>query len=140
VERREILNDQQMLGLVGAAALERHFTTDAQVKEIAPAAGEDRDFVVLSAYDWAAITRKERRLIWRAMMSLPSAGTSLEESVPALVKAGAPFFGRETGLPQHVVEPLVPPGKVEIGPTKVEEYLPAPLASGRDSAGGPAKK
>jgi hypothetical protein len=39
------------------------------------------------------------------------------------------FFGRETGLPQHVAEPLVPPGKVEIGPAKVEGYLPAISAS-----------
>ena len=46
------------------------------------------------------------------------------ESIGALVKAGAPYFGRESELPQHVAEPLVPAGKVEIGPAKVEEILP----------------
>lgn len=129
IEHQEILNEQQMLGLLGAAALDdKQFATDSQVQQIAQAAGEDRYFVVLSAYDFPAITHKVRKLVWRAMMSLPAAGTDLTESLPALVKAGAPYFGRESGLPQHVVEPLVPPGKVEIGPAKVEEYLPTIVA------------
>jgi hypothetical protein len=67
------------------------------------------------------------------MMSLSSAGTDLAEALPALVKAGAPFIGRESGLPQHVAESLVPPGKVEIGPAKVEEYLPTLSAQPADS-------
>ena len=139
IEHREILNDQQMLGLLGVAALDdRHFATDNEVRQIAQAAGENRYFVVLSAYDFAAITHQERKLVWRAMMSLASAGTDLAESLPALVKAGAPFFGRESGLPQHIAESLVPPGKVEIGPAKVEEYLPALAAESRDA--GPATK
>ncbi len=139
IEHREILNDQQMLGLLGVAALDdRHFATDNEVRQIAQAAGENRYFVVLSAYDFAAITHQERKLVWRAMMSLASAGTDLAESLPALVKAGAPFFGRESGLPQHIAESLVPPGKVEIGPAKVEEYLPTLAAESRDA--GPATK
>jgi len=124
IEHKQVLNELQMLGLLGVASLDKHFATDDQVRAIASAAGDDRYFVVLSAYDWTAITHKERKLLWRAMMSLDSTGTNLAESLPALVTAGAPFLGRETGLPQQVVEPLVPPGKVEIGPTKFEEYLP----------------
>jgi len=139
IEHKQILNDQQMLGLLGVAALDdKHFATDAQVRAIAQAAGDDRYFVVLSAYDWNAITHKQRVLLWRAMMSLPTAGTDLAESLPALVQAGAPYFGRETGLPQHVAETLVPPGKVEIGPTRVEGYLPAGAAA--PAAPGPPKK
>lgn len=139
IEHREILNDQQMLGLLGVAALDnRHFSTDDEVRQIAQAAGEDRYFVVLSAYDFSAITHNERKLVWRAMMSLASAGTDLTESLPALVKAGAPFFGRESGLPRHVAAPLVPPGKVAIGPAKVEEYLPTLSAQPPDS--GPPRK
>lgn len=126
IEHKQILNDQQMLGLLGVAALDdRHFASNSDVQRIAQAAQDDRYFVVLSAYDWAAINRKQRVLLWRAMMSLPTNGTDLTESLPALVQAGVPYFGRETGLPRHVIEPLVPPGRVEIGPAKVEGYLPA---------------
>jgi hypothetical protein len=83
------------------------------------------------------------KLLWRATMSLPTYGTDLAESLPALMKAGAPFFGRETGLPQHVTQPLVPPGKVEIGPAKFEEYLPVIPAApplDRSAPAPPAKK
>jgi hypothetical protein len=138
IEHRQILNDQQMLGLLGVAALDdKHFATDAQVQAIAQAAEDDRYFVVLSAYDWTAITHQQRVLLWRAMMSLPTLGTDLDESLPALVTAGAPYFGRETGLPQHVTEPLVPPGKVEIGPTRMEGFLPA--AGAAPPSGAPPK-
>jgi len=139
IEHKQILNDQQMLGLLGVAALDdKHFASNSDVQRIAQAAEDDRYFVVLSAYDWDAITHKRQVLLWRAMMSLPTYGTDLAESLPALVQAGAPYFGRETGLPQHVAEPLVPPGKVEIGPTKVEEYLPAGAVP--PAVPGPPKK
>jgi hypothetical protein len=134
IEHQEVLNEEQMLGLLGAAALDdKQFATNSQVQQIAQAAGEERYFVVLSAYDFPAITHKVRKLVWRAMMSLPASGTDLTESLPALVKAGAPYFGRESGLPRHVVEPLVPPGRVEIGPAKVEEYLPTIVARPADA-------
>jgi NAD(P)-dependent dehydrogenase (short-subunit alcohol dehydrogenase family) len=65
IEHREILNDQQMLGLLGVAALDnRHFATEDQVRQIAQAAGDNRYFVVLSARPTTSRRSRTRSESW----------------------------------------------------------------------------
>ena len=68
---------------------------------------EDSYFVVLSAYDYASVSRREATLLWRAKMSTRSAGVAMADALPALLQGGAPYFGRNLGDLQNVTTPLV---------------------------------
>jgi hypothetical protein len=88
---------------------------------------EDRYFVVVGAFDWASVKQRKPVLLWSAKFSGYSQGIHLMEAIPALVKGGAPFFGRETKEPQRVPVPLLRDGKVELGETEMKEFISEPL-------------
>ena len=89
-------------------------------------AGDDRYFVIVSAYDFAALTRRETKLLWRFKVSTRSAGAAMAEALPTLLRGGAPYFGRDLADTQYATEPLVPEGRAEVGTPKAEEFLPPP--------------
>lgn len=88
---------------------------------------DDVYYVVVSAYDGAALARGERRLLWRTKMSTSSQGVSLEETLPALVIGGAGFFGREMKEAEVVAKIIDRTGRVEIGEPKVKDYFDGPV-------------
>jgi hypothetical protein len=129
--QRVFFNENEMLALVGGHTL-GGLGLDFERESVMQAAEDDRYFVVVAAYDWAAAQQKKKVLLWSAKMSVPSAGTSLTEVIPALAKAGAPQFGRETTRPLQQLVPIGREGKVEVGtPTVVPE---------KTDAAPPAKK
>jgi hypothetical protein len=71
-------------------------------------------YVVASAYDYAAATANQRRLLWRTRMTVGSAGLSLTQSLPPLITSAAPFFGKDMSEPAILVR-RVREGKVEVG-------------------------
>ena len=77
--------------------------------------GDDRYFVVVSAYDFEAAKEKKKVLLWQAKMSTPSHRVALAEVIPSMITAGGPHFGRETKRPESVTAPLAKEGKVEVG-------------------------
>ncbi len=87
-------NMREMLALVGA------FKADVGVErvrnDLRQAANDDRYFIVVGAYDFAAVEKHERKLLWSARMSTESTGRSPEEIFPLLAASGAAVFGRET--------------------------------------------
>ncbi len=89
---------------------------------------ENRYFVVIIAYDWAAAQKHERKQLWIAKMSTPSAGISLDDVASALITTGAPFFGRETARPMVKSTSILPRGKVEMGPLETKELFENPEA------------
>lgn len=89
-------------------------------------ARDDRYFVIVSAYDYAALTRRETKLLWRVKMSTRSAGAAMAEALPTLLRGGAPYFGRNLTDTQFATEPLVPEGRAEVGTPKAEGFLPPP--------------
>ncbi|HTB79911.1 MAG TPA: hypothetical protein VK717_03390 [Opitutaceae bacterium] len=121
-----VFNKPMMLVLVAGASLDKMEPGVPPWDDIAQAADTDRYFIVISAYSPAAfIKRHEKKLLWRAQMSLDSDGTSQVESMPALVSASVPYLGRETDIPQQINESLDRPSQVIIAAPKVKEYLPA---------------
>jgi hypothetical protein len=87
----------------------------------------DLYYVVASAYDYAAIARKEKRLYWRTRMTVAAQGVSQEQTLPTLIVSAAPYFGREMTEAEILTKRAVPDGKVEIGPaTVVESGVPDP--------------
>lgn len=124
-------NEREMLALVAGNTVKNVGSFGRERDDILQAARDDRYFVIVSAYDFAAATQKKKTLLWRAKMSTPSNRVSLAEVIPSMITAGGPRFGRETKLPESVTAAIAKEGKVEIGtPTVVKDPAspPAPPA------------
>jgi hypothetical protein len=72
-------------------------------------------FVVASAYDYAAIAKGQRVLLWRTKMTVNSLGVNMAESVPPLIASAAAYLGRETKEPVVVTKRIQREGRVEVG-------------------------
>lgn len=88
-------------------------------------AGKARYLVVVSAFDYASLKKKQKKLYWRARMSTETGGTSLAESIVPLLRSGAAFFGRDSGQGQEIVWDRT---TVTIGETTVDNS-PAPRSA-----------
>jgi hypothetical protein len=53
-----------------------------------------RIFVVVSAYDGAAMARHEVKLVWKAKLSAQETSGDMPEVIPPLLAKGAPYFGQ----------------------------------------------
>ena len=80
-------------------------------RDLLDLARDDRYFVIVSAYDYAALTRRETKLLWRLKVSTRSPGESMAEALPALLSGGAPYFGRNFKDAQTLKAPLFPAGR-----------------------------
>jgi hypothetical protein len=88
---------------------------------------EERYFVVLMAYDYAALMKEHtRRLRWTTRMSVSASGANFRTSLAAMNQMAANYFGKQVDDLQR--GPVTPKeGKVEIGEVKVVDD-PAPVA------------
>lgn len=118
-------NQKEMLALVAGNTLANVGAFGFEREDILQNAREERYFVIVSAYDFAAAKEKKKVLLWRAKMSTPSNRVSLAEVIGPLIAAGGPRFGRETRLPESVSVPLAKEGRVEVGTPVVVPEAPA---------------
>lgn len=116
-------NKREMLALVGAFKADAFFKFDSD--QLREAATDDRYFILIAAYDFAALEKKEKKLVWSARMSTESTGRSPEETFPLLAASGAAVFGRNT-VPAvlDTSKPIKRP-EIKIGPTEVIEVISA---------------
>jgi hypothetical protein len=115
-------NEREMLALVGAYKTE--MMPYWQTNDIKSAARDDRYFVIIMAYDFAAARQHQKKLLWMAKMSTPSLGTNLTAVIPALVASGAPAFGQDTVPAVIDSSKAMQEGKVILGPLELKETLP----------------
>jgi hypothetical protein len=135
--QRMFANEPQMLALVGGNTLQ-HMDLDFEKEQIRQGAEESRYFVALTAFDFKAYARNHKKvMLWQAKMSLPSVSVSIDEAMPALVRAGGPLFGRETVRPKRVVLPVTDEGRVDIGALTVKDYQDAPSPPPAPAAAAP---
>ena len=88
---------------------------------------DDLYYVVASAYDYPALTKNERRLIWRTTMTVSARGVSMEETLVPLVNTAAPYFGHEMEDPAIAMRRIDRNGNVIVGEPKViEDGVPPP--------------
>jgi len=118
-------NQAEMVTLVAGSALAAQLaaagsTGLSQIEwdKIRNAATEDRYFIIVSAFDFAASLKGEQRLLWRARMSTERQGVWMSDVLAALVTVGAPKFGRETG-PAFADIPITR-GTVKLGPMEIK--------------------
>jgi hypothetical protein len=120
-------NQREMVALLGGQTL-GNLDLDFEREAVMQGAEDDRYFVTVSAYDFAAARQHKKLLLWQARMSTPSAGFTMAQVIPTLITSGGPQFGRESIRPTWVTAPAARQGKVEVGTPTVKEYLePPPL-------------
>ena len=95
-------------------------------RDLLDLAQDDRYFVIVSAYDFAALTRRETKLLWRLKVSTRSPGESMTEALPAMLSGGAPYFGRHLTDMLTLKPPLFPAGLAATGAAGAQEFLPPP--------------
>lgn len=86
----------------------------------------DMYYAIISAYDFAALAHKERKLAWRTTMTVNATGVSMTETLPVLVASSAFYLGRETTEPVAVTRDLRR-GTVTLGPLKIIERVADPV-------------
>jgi hypothetical protein len=94
-----VANKREMISLVGGYKVDTFFSMDRD--RVEEAIREDRYFMIVSAYDFAAAVKREKKLLWRAKISAPSQGTDLAETLPTLARVGSRYFGRDTNRPAY---------------------------------------
>ena len=77
-------------------------------------------YIVVSAYNYDDVLRKERRLLWRTTMTVNSRGISMNQGMPAMIVMGENFYGRETTQPM-VMRRDVRSGTIKLGPLNILE-------------------
>lgn len=83
-------------------------------------------FVIASAYNYDALAKGQRRLLWRTKLTVNSLGVNMLETIPLLIATGGPYFGRETVDPVVIAKRVSRSGKVEVGTPTVVPDKPAP--------------
>jgi hypothetical protein len=106
-----------------ADPVHRFIERDDLTRQLMEQIFDDCYYVVVSAYEGAALAKGERRLLWRTKMSTPSQGIGLKETMPALIAGGTQFYGREMTTPSVVDKQLHRGGHVDIGEAQVKEYI-----------------
>ncbi len=126
----QVVNQDRMMALVAGKAMDSLQPFSMRFEDVIQQGVEmDHYFIIVAAYDFQAYfgQRPPRKvLLWTARMSIPSAGLWLPQIVPALAKAGGPFFGRETTRPQWIHPPT---GEVKAGTPEVKGYVMPAQAS-----------
>lgn len=99
-------------------------------------------FVVASAYDYPAMLKGEKRLMWRTKMTVDAQGVALKESLLPMIASAAPYLGKDMSEVNVVSQRISRQGKVEIGEATVVEAdvrrpTPAPAPASPPPKSGP---
>ena len=108
---------------LGVSPLERFMNRDDKTRELVEQAYDDCYYVVVSAYDGAALSKGKRILLWRTKMTTNSRGLSMSMSLPVLIETGAHFFGKPDMEDAATLERnAIAEGQVKIGtPVQVKD-------------------
>lgn len=129
--REVFYNQTEMVALLGGHTLGM-LDLDFEREAVLQGAKENRYFVAVSAYDFAAARQKKKVLLWSTRMSTPSDGRRIAEVLPGLIAKGGPRFGRETLRPVWESAPLAREASVEVGtPTVVDDAAKAAPPAGK---------
>jgi len=94
-------------------------------------ASSDCYYVVASAYEYASVATHVKQLLWRTRMTVNATGVSQPQSLPVLIAAAAPYFGKDMAESEILTRRAVPKGKVEVGTPTVVEAAPAATPTGK---------
>lgn len=106
----------RILGYTEALDRARFIQGMAMGRDVLQELGGNRYFVVLQAYDYAAMkTHRVLKPMWTTRMSVSESG-DLASAIDRMVASSVRYFGRDTG---GLKRERVPEGTVELGPLRI---------------------
>jgi hypothetical protein len=84
----------------------------------------ERYYVIVAAYDFRAMAEKkgaDPKMLWSTRVSIRAQGNRFNETLAAMLKRGAPYFGENSG---GLIRKYEPDTKVELGDLKMVGYEP----------------
>ncbi len=114
-------NERAMIALVGPD--KKQELNNWHSKDLRSAVRQERHYVIVMAFDYAAAVQKQKKILWITRTSLPSSDTDLAGAIEPLVATAAPAFGREA-RPTWVDSGKVRDESVVIAPLEVKETVP----------------
>lgn len=99
-----VYNRREIMMLVGADKLASTNMTPAEVAQLNEAMRQRRSYVFIGAFDAAAVTKKQNKLLWRTRMSITALDQSLPDALGTMLASGAPHFGQNVDRPVIVTE------------------------------------
>jgi len=103
---------------------------DPNTEALVYAIFNDCYFLIVFSFDFEALKRKERKLLWTTRISTVSQGISFEATLPIMITNGAYFFGRETEGIEIIRRRAYQGTSVEIGPAQVIDFDTKPTTTG----------
>ncbi len=103
--------------------LYRFTNRDELTRELVAQIYEDCYYIVITAYDFASLVKKERKLLWRTKITTSSNGISLEETLPTLVSTSSAYLGRDVPTPIISIKRIDRKGAVTLGTSEVVETI-----------------
>lgn len=99
-------------------------------------------FVVASAYDFTSATTLSKILLWRTKMSVSSNGIGMTETLPSLITAAAPYFGKDMTEVEVLGQRINRAGSTRLGPLEVKGYYENAAAEtpAKEAEPAPAKE
>lgn len=119
-------NRREIADLVGAFQADRKLLMGSEADRINEAAREDRLYIFLAAFDVEALRKKQKVLLWRTRISIPSRRHSLPEAMRVMLASAAPYFATDTDLPTFIEDADRRKAEVLIGTPTVVEPPAAP--------------
>jgi hypothetical protein len=117
-----LTNEREMDQLTGANKADQKQEVDPRENEkIAQRLQEYRVYLMIGAFDAVALTKKEKKLVWRTTMSIDTLRHSFPASLATMLESGAPYFGRNTDRAVDVNDAARRTASVTIAPFKVLE-------------------
>jgi hypothetical protein len=108
-------NAPEIASLIGADKT-RGVLDPNVIAQINDAATTARVYIFIGAFDVETmLKKKEKKLLWRTRMSIPSTHDSLPDSLGLLLTSAAPYFGREVPAPVFIGEADRRKANVEVG-------------------------
>ena len=84
--------------------VEHFLSRDKRTRFLAEQADSDLYYVIASAFDYAALAKGQKLLLWRTKMTVDARGVSMTQTFPTLVSSAAAYFGREMDGPATLVQ------------------------------------
>jgi len=105
--------------------LEKFMDRDDKTRELVEQAYDDCYYVVVSAYDGAALAHGKRQLLWRTKLTTNSRGLAMSMSLPVLIETGDHYFGKADMEDAATLERnAIAEGQVKVGtPVQVKDKI-----------------
>ncbi len=108
-------NSREIATLIGADKT-RGVLDPNVISAINDAATTARVYIFIGAFDIETmLKKKEKKMLWRTRMSIPSTHDSLPDSLNVMLTSAAPYFAREVAAPVFIGEADRRKASVEVG-------------------------